>query len=141
MPAPDVSPRSAWRRGLLAAAAAAAAAALLVVGGAAWFGLGRHAAVPAPAERLYCGLPAAASAAPHPGMAWVPAGSFDFGDSVYPEEQPVVRTRVAGFWMDRTEVINDEFAKFVQATGYVTVAEREVDSQRHPGLQIGRAHV
>ncbi len=67
-------------------------------------------------------------------MVWVPAGEFEFGDTVYPEEQPVRKTRVAGFWIDRTEVTNDAFAQFVQATGYVTVAEHVVDPALHPGL-------
>ena len=85
-------------------------------------------------ERLSCALPAVTASAPHPGMVWVPGGQFAFGDTVYPEEQPVRPTTVAGFWMDRTEVTNDEFAQFVAATGYVTVAERAVDTARHPGL-------
>ena len=88
-------------------------------------------------ERLSCALPANAAVAassPHPGMVWVPGGQFAFGDTVYPEEQPVRPTTVAGFWMDRTEVTNDEFAQFVAATGYVTVAERAVDTALHPGL-------
>jgi len=64
----------------------------------------------------------------------VPAGRFPFGDRVYPEEQPITDVTVAGFWMDRTEVTNDQFAEFVNATGHVTVAERPVDAQAHPGL-------
>ena len=67
-------------------------------------------------------------------MVWVPAGQFDMGDTKYPEEGPIRPTRVDGFWMDRTEVRNDEFAAFVQATGYVTVAERAWDAQRQPDL-------
>jgi sulfatase modifying factor 1 len=69
-----------------------------------------------------------------PGLVWVPAGRFPFGDRVYPEEQPITDVTVAGFWMDRTEVTNDQFAEFVKATGHVTVAERPVDAQAHPGL-------
>jgi formylglycine-generating enzyme required for sulfatase activity len=67
-------------------------------------------------------------------MLWVPAGSFAFGDTVYREETPVRPATVQGFWMDRTEVTNAEFARFVQATGYVTTAERPVDAKLHPGL-------
>ncbi len=89
------------------------------------------AAVP---ERLSC-LPAGTdSQAPHPGMVWVPPGRFGFGDTVYAEEQPVRMTAVKGFWMDRTEVTNAQFARFVRATGYVTQAERPVDTRLHPGL-------
>ena len=43
------------------------------------------------------------------------------------DEQPVHRVRVDGFWMDATEVSNAQFAAFVRATGYTTVAERPVD--------------
>lgn len=67
-------------------------------------------------------------------MVWVPAGSFEIGDNVYPEEGPRRRVTLDGFWMDRTEVTNDQFAQFVQATGHVTVAERDVDAKLHVGL-------
>ena len=83
---------------------------------------------------LQCAIPALAANAAHPGMVWVPGGNLAFGDTVYPEEQPVRSTPVAGFWMDRTEVRNDEFAAFVKASGYVTVAERPVDPAQHPHL-------
>jgi formylglycine-generating enzyme required for sulfatase activity len=56
------------------------------------------------------------------------------GDSVYSEEKPVLNVKVKGFWMDRTEVTNQEFAAFVKATGYVTVAERPVDPKYHASL-------
>jgi len=74
------------------------------------------------------------SNSPHPGMVWVPSGQFEMGDTQYPEEGPVISARVDGFWMDRTEVTNDEFAVFVQATGYVTVAERAWDAKQLPNL-------
>lgn len=58
----------------------------------------------------------------------IPAGVFLMGQSdVYAEEGPVRRTRVDGFWIDRHEVTNRQFADFVRATGHVTVAERPVD--------------
>lgn len=99
----------------------------------AWFALdGPSGAQPPPAQA--CLLPAQAGTAPQPGLVWVPAGRFPFGDRVYPEEQPITDVTVAGFWMDRTEVTNDQFAEFVKATGHVTVAERPVDAQAHPGL-------
>jgi sulfatase modifying factor 1 len=62
--------------------------------------------------------------AQHPGMVWIPAGAFEMGDDVYPEEQPPHKATVKGFWMDRTEVTNAEFAEFVRAAKYVTAAER-----------------
>ena len=99
-----------------------------------WYWAGQGAARPQPDAVLRCDLAPQSSGAPHPGMVWVPGGTFAFGDTVYPEEQPVRTTTVAGFWMDRTEVRNDDFAAFVQATGYVTVAERPVDPALHPGL-------
>jgi len=86
------------------------------------------------AERAVCLPTDTASADRHAGMVWVPAGSFELGDDIYPEERPVRRVSVDGFWMDRTEVTNRQFAAFVAATGYVTTAERPVDAQRHPQL-------
>jgi formylglycine-generating enzyme required for sulfatase activity len=117
-------PLWAWALALTAAACAAWA----------WYALGLQTARRASTERSLCALPVQAADAPHPGMVWVPAGRFDFGDTVYPEEQPVRPRTVEGFWMDRTEVTNDEFAAFVQATGYVTVAEQPVDTVKNPGL-------
>lgn len=61
--------------------------------------------------------------AQHPGMVWIPPGTFEMGSDIYPEEARQTIT-VEGFWMDRTEVTNAAFATFVKATNYVTVAER-----------------
>jgi formylglycine-generating enzyme required for sulfatase activity len=119
------------RKKLITSALALTGGAAIAAAWLAWGGKVRPAGL---SERLHCALPAQPLAAPHPGMIWVPGGSFDLGDTVYVEEGPVRRTAVAGFWMDRTEVTNDEFADFVKATGYVTVAEREVDVKAHPGL-------
>ena len=118
-----------WRAAGILAALALAASAWWLLGQP---GLPKAGAPAAPAERTACAL--APSTGPHPGMVWVPAGSFAFGDTVYREETPVRPATVKGFWMDRTEVTNAEFARFVQATGYVTTAERPVDAQLHPGL-------
>jgi formylglycine-generating enzyme required for sulfatase activity len=60
-------------------------------------------------------------------MVWIPGGEFRMGsdDAVSrPDERPSHRVRVDGFWMDETEVTNSEFERFVEATGYVTIAER-----------------
>ena len=73
-------------------------------------------------------------ALPHRGMAWIPSGDYAQGDTVYPEEGPITRVHVVGFWMNSHEVTNAEFAAFVQATGYVTQAERAVDPAAHPDL-------
>jgi len=61
-------------------------------------------------------------------MVWIAGGEFLMGsESFYPEERPVRRARVDGFWIDRYQVTNDEFRRFVEGTGYVTVAERPLD--------------
>ncbi|MBL8860761.1 MAG: formylglycine-generating enzyme family protein [Planctomycetes bacterium] len=73
---------------------------------------------------------AAASESAPPGMRWIPGGEFTMGSddpTAHPNERPAHRVRVDGFWMDETAVTNAEFARFVAATGYVTVAERAVD--------------
>jgi formylglycine-generating enzyme required for sulfatase activity len=51
-----------------------------------------------------------------------------------PEEAPSHRVAVDGFWMQRCEVTNEQFRTFVDATGYVTVAERPLDPAQYPGL-------
>ncbi len=70
---------------------------------------------------------------PHAGMVWIPGGEFAMGDDrFYPEERPVHRARVGGFWMDRTAVTVAQFRRFVDATRYVTVAERPLDPADYP---------
>ena len=69
-----------------------------------------------------------------PGMVWIPAGAFVMGSTASPESQPVHEVRVDGFFMDETEVTNAEFEKFVDATGYVTVAERVPAAEDFPGV-------
>ena len=61
---------------------------------------------------------------PHPDMVWIPGGTFDMGSNDhYPEERPVHRVSVDGFWIDRYPVTNERFRRFVEATGHVTFAE------------------
>ncbi len=63
-------------------------------------------------------------------MMWVPAGDFTMGwdgPEGRPDEQPAHRVHVDGFWIDATEVTNAQFRAFVDATGYITTAERPVD--------------
>ncbi len=68
------------------------------------------------------------------GMAFIPGGKFLMGsDHFYPEEKPVHEVTVDGFWMDRFEVTNEDFKKFVENTSYVTVAERPLDPKDYPG--------
>jgi formylglycine-generating enzyme required for sulfatase activity len=64
------------------------------------------------------------------GMVWIPSGEFTMGsdaDGAFPNEKPAHRVKVLPFFLDIHDVTNDEFAKFVKASGYVTVAERPVD--------------
>ena len=55
-------------------------------------------------------------------------------DPEFPDAKPVHKVIVNSFWMDEHEVTNAEFAKFVKATGYVTVAERPLDPKDYPGV-------
>jgi formylglycine-generating enzyme required for sulfatase activity len=82
--------------------------------------------------------------APKPGpprMVWIPGGEFTMGsdaESAWPEERPAHRARVDGFWLDRAEVTNAQFRAFVEATHYVTTAEKppvleDIMSQVPPG--------
>ena len=85
-------------------------------------------------EPLQCAIPAPATGSPRTGMVWVPGGELELGDTVYPEESPIRKVKLSGFWIDRTEVTNNDFAAFVAATAYKTVAERVVDPLLHPEL-------
>ncbi len=70
------------------------------------------------------------------GMVWVPGGTFWMGceDCGMPDALPSHLVEVDGFWMDRAPVTNTEFARFVNQTGYVTVAERPLDPAQYPGV-------
>lgn len=106
------------------AVAAAAAACVLLAGCA-----GR------PETAACLASPAAAEPGkPTAGMAFIEGGDFDMGAAARkPEEGPPQRVRVTSFWIDRTEVTNAQFARFVAATGYVTLAERPLDPRLYPG--------
>src|SRR4051794_32733101 len=68
------------------------------------------------------------------GMVWIPSGTFYMGnDKGDPDERPVHLVTLNGFWMDKYEVTNEQFDKFVKATGYVTIAERKPNAQQLPG--------
>jgi formylglycine-generating enzyme required for sulfatase activity len=69
-------------------------------------------------------------------MALVAGGVFRMGtDSGYPEEAPAHRVEVDPFWIDRHLVTNADFARFVAATGHVTVAERPPRAEDYPNAQ------
>lgn len=69
-----------------------------------------------------------------PGMAWIPGGDFWMGSDDFADAQPWHRVHVDGFWMDATEVTNEQFEQFVRATGYVTLAERKPTREQFPGV-------
>lgn len=77
------------------------------------------------------------------GMVWIPGGEFSMGSNVEDESlcsikgvtkdaAPIHRVYVDGYFMDKTEVTNEEYAKFVKATGYVTVAEQKPTKEEFP---------
>jgi formylglycine-generating enzyme len=69
-------------------------------------------------------------------MVRIPGGNFRMGsDNHYPEEAPAHNVRVNGFWIDRYAVTNEDFARFVDATGYVTLAERPANPDDYPGAK------
>lgn len=75
------------------------------------------------------------------GMVWIPGGEFTMGSDnkdSKKDEKPVHQVKVDGFWLDATPVTNRQFKEFVDATGYVTTAEKpptleEIMSQVPPG--------
>jgi sulfatase modifying factor 1 len=67
-------------------------------------------------------------------LGWVPAQTYTMGsDRHYPEEGPAHRVGVDGFWIETHQVTNAQFADFVDASGYLTVAERPLDPADFPG--------
>src|SRR5262249_51284551 len=114
--------------------------------------------VPTPSSSPHLNTTAAPGPAPE-GMAWIPGGTFWMGGppvseearrqkqshpdlpvcdgllAGFPDAQPTHLVEVTGFWMDTTEVTNAEFAAFVKATGYVTVAEKVPTPEQYPGAR------
>ena len=79
--------------------------------------------------------------APFPDMVWIPGGTYQMGsEEHYPEERPVHRVTVDGFWMDRTPVTNAMFQPFVAATGHVTFAEIPPNPADYPGAKKELLH-
>lgn len=77
-------------------------------------------------------------------MVWIPGGEFSMGAADPPEmdtvgmsattdSRPIHRVYVDGFFMDKTDVTNAQFAEFVKATGYVTIAEKAPKQADFPG--------
>src|SRR5687768_4854222 len=80
--------------------------------------------------------PAPATQPAPDGMVLIPAGTFMMGgdDSRTPDAQPLHPVTLDAFYMDATPVTNAQFKKFVEATNYVTVAERKPDAKDYPGV-------
>ena len=132
------------------------AAALVAAGAGGWWALRPHASVPAVpppptspapvAEAVFAPTVPNPGGAPGPapaGMVWIPGGEFSMGAAdprqvehggheAMNDTRPIHRVYVDPFWMDATEVTNEEFAAFVKATGYVTVAEKKPTREEFP---------
>jgi formylglycine-generating enzyme len=140
-------PLLARRKGLLVLGTALVL--LLVAGG--WFSYPRTNASPdethalgvtASFEPTVTSAAAAPATAP-PAMVWIPGGEFSMGANDPPDmdavgmqatedARPIHRVYVDGFFMDRTDVTNAQYAAFVKATGYVTIAERTPRKEDFP---------
>jgi len=136
--------RAIGRRGRVLGSAAVVG----IICGAAWaLWSQRHWIAPRDSAALagVSGRPLSASTKPPgktpAGMAWIPGGEFTMGTAGplgRPDEKPVHRVRVDGFWMDQHEVTNAEFRRFVAEAGYVTTCEKaptldEIMKQVPPG--------
>ena len=100
-------------------------------------------------SHLFAPTVANAGIAPTPapdGMAWIPGGEFSMGAAdplgkdanvvgmqATGDSRPIHRVYVDGFWLDKTEVTNRQFAEFAEMTGYVTVSERTPRAEDFPG--------
>lgn len=141
------APRQGWSIAILAGTVGA-----IVAAGVGWHFLSSHSitarpsANPAFGSTLEYQRRAAGEKAP-PGMRWIPGGEFSMGTEdptrslcggrdPMPDARPIHRVSVDGFWMDETEVTNEQFAAFVAATGYVTVAERSLNPADFPGAPL-----
>ena len=80
------------------------------------------------------------------GMVWIPGGEFSMGAQdptgadmnkvgmqATTDARPIHRVYVDGFFMDKTDVTNAQFAAFVKSTGYITIAEKTPTAQDFPG--------
>lgn len=75
------------------------------------------------------------------GMCLMRGGTFQMGsEDFYADERPVREARVGDFWIDETPVTNAAFARFVDATGYVTFAELPPNPRDYPGMDPQMAH-
>lgn len=68
------------------------------------------------------------------GMVLIKGGTFQMGSDNFNDSRPVHPVTVKSFYMDKHEVTNAQFAEFVKATGYVTVAEQPLNPNDFPGV-------
>lgn len=120
----------------------------IVAGMSLLFGVGRSLAETTPKEGNFGPTvqnTTAASATKPEGMVWIPGGEFSMGmldptggvcggHETMNDARPIHRVYVDSFWMDATEVTNEQFEKFVKATGYVTVAEQKPIREEFPDV-------
>jgi formylglycine-generating enzyme required for sulfatase activity len=110
-----------------------------------WNPHGQYCVTEAPSStvtRLASGLPANRDNSASPsdsdfkGMAKIPTGEFWMGDSAgeFLDAKPLVKVQIKSFWIDKYAVTNKQFAEFVEATGYVTLAERPLSAKDYPEL-------
>ena len=123
--------------------------AVALLGGAAWWFVGSRPAQMPVSTSMPQAMATVENTATAPGrqpegMVWIPGGEFSMGAAEQPgmndvgmqatrDSRPIHRVYVDGFWMDATEVTNGQFAKFVAATKYVTIAERAPRAEDFPG--------
>lgn len=100
----------------------------------------QHDSVPPQAPDAASAQQASINTTPAPGatpegMVWIPGGTFWMGcaECEMPDTLPVHLVTVDGYWIDKTLITNAEFAKFVKATKYLTIAERKPDPKDFPG--------
>jgi formylglycine-generating enzyme len=71
---------------------------------------------------------------PDANMIWIAGGTFRMGsNTAYPEESPAHSATVEGFWIEKYTVTNEQFDRFVNATGHITTAERPPNAEDYPG--------
>ena len=107
--------------------AAAAYGATILVNKSGWFARS-DAPTPAPAPEPPLGPQPRPDGSAPPGMVWIPGGAYTMGTTdknPHFADAPEHEVEVGGFWMDETEVSNAQFAEFVNATKYVTLAEQK----------------
>ncbi len=129
---------SATRESFLCAAPLISVFFVLLLGSFHFMGTGLQASSKAPASAGTAFGPTVPNTQPAPspgpkGMVWIPGGEFSMGAQDAPDmnmvgmqatrdSRPIHRVYVDGFFMDKTDVTNAQFAAFVKATGYITIA-------------------